>query len=74
MLNSQYKVMLSNINSEGKWILDFTSSSSLSSHSLIKHAVAKTVVVETIVAVIATITWTHTWTQSKKGKLKPNIQ
>lgn len=42
--------------SEGKLHLDFTSSSPLSSHSLIKHAVAKAVVVETIVAVKTTVT------------------
>lgn len=50
----------------GETILDFTSSSPLSSHSLIKHAVAKTVVVETIVAVEATVTWTHTNTEQER--------
>lgn len=50
--------------------MDFTSSSSLASHSFIKHAVAKAVVVEAIVAVKATVPWTHT----TRRKLKPDMQ
>ncbi len=51
---------------EGERSLDFTSSSPLSSHSIIKHAVAKTVIVETIVAVKATVTWTQAQTQQDR--------
>lgn len=39
--------------------MDFTSSTSLPSHSLVKHAVTKGVVAEAVVAVIASIAWSH---------------
>lgn len=58
-----------------RWFLDFTSSSSLSSGSVLKHAVAEAVVVVTVVAVKAAVAWTkRTHEREREMEVRPRVQ
>lgn len=58
-----------------QWFLDFTSSSSLYSGPVLKHAVAEAVVAETVVAVKAAVAWTkRTHEREREMEVRPSVQ